>query len=40
MVAAGKRLAAIFKAALPVTNQLADCLSVDMAVFVLAGETK
>ncbi|MCY1297366.1 hypothetical protein D9M68_229750 [compost metagenome] len=40
MVAAGKRFAAVLEEALPVANQLADCLGVDMAFLVLAWEAE
>ncbi len=40
MVATSKRLAAVLETALPVTDQLANRLGIDMAFLVLAGEAK
>jgi hypothetical protein len=40
MVAASKRLAAVLESALPVADQLADCLGIDMAFLVLTGEAE
>lgn len=40
MVAADKRLAAVLEATLPIADQLADRLGVNVAAFVLAGETE
>lgn len=40
MMATSKRFAAVLETALPVADQLADCLGVDMVVFVLAGEAE
>lgn len=40
MVATCQRLAAVLEAALPVADELADRLGIDMAAFVLAGETE
>lgn len=40
MVAAGKRLATVLEAALPITDQFADRLGVDVAVPILAWEAE
>lgn len=40
MVATSKWRAAVFESTLPVTDQLADCLGVDVAAFVLAREAE
>lgn len=40
MMAASKRLAAVLEAALPVADQLADRLGIDVAVLVLAWEAE
>lgn len=40
MVTTSKRLAAVLKAALPVADQLADRLCVDVAFLILAGEAE
>jgi hypothetical protein len=38
MVAASKGFAAVLESALPVTDQLANCLRINMAFLVVAGE--
>ena len=39
-MAARQRFAAIFEGALPVAYQFADCLGVDVTIFVSAGEAE